>query len=70
MADKNITLRQKNTSGTYDKLYTKTTATQSKLRTETAALFGNNVTDADAALAAIADTVKTLGYVQLKITIH
>ena len=68
MADKNITLRQKNTSGVYDKLYTKTTATQSKLSSSTATLFGNDITDADAALAAIADTVKTLGYVQLKIT--
>ena len=67
MADKNITLRQKNTSGVYDKLYTKTTATQSKLSTETAALFGNNVTDADAALAKIADTVKSIGNVQVKV---
>ena len=68
MADKNITLRQKNTSGVYDKLYRKTTTTQSKLSSSTATLFGNDITDADAALAAIADTVKTLGYVQLKIT--
>ena len=67
MANKNITLRQKNTSGVYDKLYTKTTATQSKLSTETAALFGNNVTDADAALAKIADTVKSIGNVQVKV---
>ena len=67
MADKNITLRQKNTSGVYDKLYTKTTATQSKLSTETAALFGNNITDADAALAKIADTVKSIGNVQVKV---
>ena len=51
MADKNTTLRQKNTSGVYDKLYTKTTATQSKLSTETAALFGDGTSDADAALA-------------------
>ena len=34
-----------------DKLYTKTTATQSKLSTETAALFGDGTSDADAALA-------------------
>lgn len=67
MADKNITLRQKNTSGVYDKLYTKTTATQSKLSTETAALFGNDTSDADAALAKIADTVKSIGNVQVKV---
>ena len=67
MADKNITLRQKNTSGGYDKLYTKTTATQSKLSTETAALFGDGTSDADAALAKIADTVKSIGNVQVKV---
>ena len=67
MADKNITLRQKNTSGVYDKLYTKTTATQSKLSTATAALFGNNVTDADAALSKVADTIKAIGNVQVKV---
>ena len=67
MADKNTTLRQKNTSGVYDKLYTKTTATQSKLSTETAALFGDGTSDADAALAKIADTVKSIGNVQVKV---
>lgn len=67
MADKNITLRQKNTSGVYDKLYTKTTATQSKLSTATAALFGNNITDADAALSKVADAVKTIGDVRVKV---
>ena len=67
MADKNITLRQKNTSGVYDKLYTKTTATQSKLSTETAALFGDGTSDADAALAKIADTIKSIGDVQVKV---
>lgn len=67
MADKNITLRQKNTSGVYDKLYTKTTATQSKLSTATAELFGDNISDADAALAKIADTVKSIGDVQVKV---
>ena len=67
MADKNITLRQKNTSGVYDKLYTKTTATQSKLSTATAALFGDGTSDADAALAKIADTVKSSGNVQVKV---
>lgn len=67
MADKNITLRQKNTSGVYDKLYTKTTATQSKLSAETAALFGDGTSDADAALAKIADTVKSIGNVQVKV---
>ena len=67
MADKNITFRQKNTSGAYDKLYTKTTATQSKLSTETAALFGDGTSDADAALAKIADTVKSIGNVQVKV---
>ena len=67
MADKNITLRQKNTSGVYDKLYTKTTATQSKLSTETAALFGDGTSDADAALAKIADTVRSIGNVQVKV---
>lgn len=67
MADKNITLRQKNTSGAYDKLYAKTTATQSKLSTATAALFGNNITDADAALSKVADAVKTIGDVRVKV---
>ena len=67
MADKNITLRQKNTSGAYDKLYTKTTAAQSKLSTETAALFGDGTSDADAALAKIADTIKSIGNVQVKV---
>ena len=67
MADKNSTLRQKNTSGVYDKLYRKTTATQSKLSTETAALFGDRTSDADAALAKIADTVKSIGNVQVKV---
>ena len=67
MADKNITLRQKNTSGVYDKLYTKTTATQSKLSAATAALFGDGTSDADAALAKIADTVKIIGNVQVKV---
>ena len=67
MADKNITLRQKNTSGVYDKLYTKTTATQSKLSTVTAALFGNNITDADAALSKVADTIKSIGDVRVKV---
>ena len=67
MADKNITFRQKNTSGVYDKLYTKTTATQSKLSTATAALFGDGTSDADAALAKIADTVKSIGDVQVKV---
>ena len=67
MADKNTTLRQKNTSGVYDKLYTKTTATQSKLSTATATLFGEGISDADAALAKIADTVKSIGNVQVKV---
>lgn len=67
MADKNITLRQKNTSGVYDKLYTKTTATQSKLSAATAALFGDDTSDADAALAKIADTIKSIGDVQVKV---
>ena len=67
MADKNITLRQKNTSGVYDKLYTKTTATQSKLSTATATLFGEGISDADAAIAKIADTVKSIGNVQVKV---
>ena len=67
MADKNITFRQKNTSGAYDKLYTKTTATQSKLSTATAALFGNNVTDADAAMSKVADTIKAIGDVRVKV---
>ena len=67
MADKNITFRQKNTSGVYDKLYTKTTATQSKLSTATAELFGDGTSDADAALAKIADTVKSIGNVQVKV---
>lgn len=67
MADKNITLRQKNTSGVYDKLYTKTTATQSKLSTATATLFGEGISDADAAFAKIADTVKSIGNVQVKV---
>ena len=67
MADKNITLRQKNTSGVYDKLYTKTTATQSKLSTATAELFGDGTSDADSALAKIADTVKSIGNVQVKV---
>lgn len=67
MADKNITLRQKNTSGVYDKLYTKTTATQSKLSAATAALFGDDTSDADTALAKIADTVKSIGNVQVKV---
>ena len=67
MADKNTTLRQKNTSGVYDKLYPKTTATQSKLSTATAALFGDGTSDADAALAKIADTVKSIGNVQVKV---
>ena len=67
MADKNITLRQKNTSGVYDKLYTKTTATQSKLSAETAALFGDGTSDADAALAKIADTVKSIANVRVKV---
>lgn len=67
MADKDITLRQKNTSGVYNKLYTKTTATQSKLSTATAALFGDDTSDADAALAKIADTVKSIGNVQVKV---
>lgn len=67
MADKNITFRQKNTSGVYDKLYTKTTATQSKLSTATAALFGDDTSDADAALAKIADTIKSIGNVQVKV---
>ena len=56
MADKNITLRQKNTSGVYDKLYTKTTATQSKLSTATAALNvlkNANLTDKQLNAAAI-----------------
>ena len=60
MADKNITLRQKNTSGVYDKLYTKTTATQSKLSATTAALFGNDITNSDAALAELATSIKGL----------
>lgn len=67
MADKNTTLRQKNTSGVYDKLYTKTTATQSKLSAETAALFGDGTADADAALAKIADTIKSIGNIQVKV---
>ena len=67
MADKNITLRQKNTSGVYDKLYTKTTATQSKLSTATAELFGDGTSDADAALAKIADTIKSIGDVRVKV---
>lgn len=68
MADKNITLRQKNSSGVYDKLYTKTTATQSKLSTETSALFGDDVTDADSALSKIANTIKNIGDVRVKVT--
>ena len=67
MADKNITLRQKNTSGVYDKLYTKTTATQSKLSTATAALFGDGISDTDAALSKVADTIKAIGDVRVKV---
>lgn len=67
MADKNITLRQKNSSGDYDKLYTKTIATQSKLTTTTAALFGDDVSDADAALSKIASVIQGIGSVQVKV---
>lgn len=67
MADKDVTLRQKNTSGAYDKLYIKTTATQSKLSAETATLFGDDITDSDAALAAIGNTIKSIGNVQVKV---
>lgn len=67
MADKNITLRQKNTSGAYDKLYIKTTATQSKLTTTTAALFGDDVSDADAALSKIANAIQGIGNVRVKV---
>ena len=62
MANKNITMRQKNTAGSYDKLYPKTTATQSKLSAETAALYGDGVTDADAAMRIVANTIKDLGF--------
>lgn len=61
MANKNITMQQKNTAGSYDKLYPKTTATQSKLSAETAALYGDGVTDADAAMRIVANTIKDLG---------
>lgn len=62
MANKNITMQQKNTAGSYDKLYPKTTATQSKLSAETAALYGDGVTDADAAMRIVANTIKDLGF--------
>lgn len=62
MSNKNITMHQKNTAGSYDKLYPKTTATQSKLSAETAALYGDGVTDADAAMRIVANTIKDLGF--------
>lgn len=66
MADKDITWRQKNSAGTYDKLYMKTTATQAILSDETSALF-NNATNADGALKEIAAIVNEVGIVLVRV---
>ena len=67
IVEKDVTFRQQNNAGGYDKLYVATTATQTKLTASTAALFDGDIKDADAAMAAIAGMVKNIGDVKVKI---
>ena len=67
IVEKDVTFRQQNNAGGYDKLYVATTATQTKLTASTAALFGGDIKDADAAMSAIAGMVKNIGDVKVKI---
>jgi hypothetical protein len=67
IVEKDVTFRQQNNAGDYDKLYVATTATQTKLTASTAALFDGDIKDADAAMAAIAGMVKNIGDVKVKI---
>lgn len=67
IVEKDVTFRQQNNAGGYDKLYVATTATQTKLTASTAALFEGDIKDADAAMAAIAGMVKNIGDVKVKI---
>ena len=47
IVEKNVTLRQQDNAGEYDKLYVATTATQTKFTASTAALFDGDVKNAD-----------------------
>lgn len=67
IVEKDVTFRQQNNAGGYNKLYVATTATQTKLTASTAALFDGDIKDADAAMAAIAGMVKNIGDVKVKI---
>lgn len=67
MADKNITIRQLNDAGNYDKLYPVTTADQAVLSADTSALFGSSVKDADAAMEVICNQLSALKFVTIKV---
>ena len=67
IVEKDVTLRQQDNAGEYDKLYVATTATQTKLTASTAALFDGDVKNADDAMVAIAEAINNIGYVKLKI---
>lgn len=67
MSDKNITLHQLDSSNNYDALYPTTLASQAKLSNETSTLFGNSITDADAAMLNIAKKIKTLSNISVQV---
>ena len=67
IVEKDVTLRQQDDAGEYDKLYVATTATQTKLTASTAALFDGDVKNADDAMAAIVGEINNIGYIKVKI---
>lgn len=65
MTNKNITMRQLNDSGVYDKLYPQTSATQSEVSVDTQKLFGQN--NVDGCLDKLADTLQSIGRIAVKV---
>lgn len=67
MANENVTIYQLNNSDIYEKLYPQTSATQSKLSAKTSALFSAQIIDADTVLKQIANNLKTLKNVVVRV---
>lgn len=67
MAEKNVIIRQLNDANNYVPTYPRILANQTVLSTSTAKLFGNSITNVDAAFKKIIDTLSAQGLIYIKV---
>ena len=67
MAEKNVIIRQLNDANNYVPTYPRILANQTVLSTSTAKLFGNSITNVDAAFKKIIDTLSEQGLIYIKV---